>query len=100
MLSPLVGFFARKSPRRKNFSEVSPLLPNKGQDVEGEAKRTYSKVTFTAANVVNNKGTELRPAKTFTGEEYYEIELVRDDANAVVAPGSRTRPSATRSPRP
>ena len=104
MLSPLVGFFARKSPRRKNFSEVSPLLPNKGQDVElaqwfylegtgtvaevtegeGEAKRTYSKVTFTAANVVNNKGTELRPAKTFTGEEYYEIELVRDDANAVV----------------
>ncbi|WP_418994347.1 SdrD B-like domain-containing protein [Adlercreutzia equolifaciens] len=51
---------------------------------EGEAKRTYSKVTFTAANVVNNKGTELRPAKTFTGEEYYEIELVRDDANAVV----------------
>lgn len=104
MLSPLVGFFARKSPRRKNFSEVSPLLPSKGQDVElaqwfylegtgtvaevtegeGEAKRTYSKVTFTAANVVNNKGTELRPAKTFTGEEYYEIELVRDDANAVV----------------
>lgn len=104
MLSPLVGFFARKSSRRKNFSEVSPLLPNKGQDVElaqwfylegtgtvaevtegeGEAKRTYSKVTFTAANVVNNKGTELRPAKTFTGEEYYEIELVRDDANAVV----------------
>lgn len=34
MLSPLVGFFARKSPRRKNFSEVSPLLPSKGQDVE------------------------------------------------------------------
>lgn len=33
---------------------------------------------------MNNKGTELRPAKTFTGEEYYEIELVRDDANAVV----------------
>lgn len=66
---------------------------------EGEAKRTYSKVTFTAANVVNNKGTELRPAKTFTGEEYYEIELVRYDANAVVGAGSRTRPSATRSPR-
>lgn len=48
------------------------------------SEATYSKVTFTAANVVNNKGTELRPAKTFTGEEYYEIELVRDDANAVV----------------
>ena len=33
---------------------------------------------------MNNKGTELRPAKTFTGEEYYEIQLVRDHANAVV----------------
>ncbi|MFR1167020.1 MAG: hypothetical protein ACLSDQ_05070 [Adlercreutzia equolifaciens] len=65
---------------------------------EGEAKRTYSKVTFTAANVVNNKGTELRPPRRS------RRGVLRDRAGARRRERGRGRsiknpPSATRSPR-
>ena len=61
MLSPLVGFPPRKSPRRKKFfPKFLPLLPSKGQDVE-LAQWFYLEGTGTVAEVTEAKARRSAP---------------------------------------